>query len=375
MNKISEYTRYKQQIVLKGFGEQAQKKLEHARVLVIGAGGLGCGSLPYLAAAGVGNIGIADDDRVEVTNLHRQVLYNMQDIGSLKASVAAERMRKFNGDIDVQALPLRLNPSNIEEIIRPYDIIVDGTDNAGSKYMISDACTLAKKPLVFAAVSEFEGQLAVFGFPAGDPRAANYRDIFPFVPGIEPSCSETGVLGVLPGIMGCMQANEVIKLITGLDKSFIGKFRIFNSKSTVLTEFNIEHSEKNRANMPRTWEALRVTDYGISPGLSDELEITAQELAQFMAHQEVTLIDVREDGERNTPANFRHVRLPYSRLKQQAVMIPGGNILVAFCEKGMTSRRAALLLKDRLNGAKKIFSLEGGLQKWIRNRVPVWMKK
>jgi sulfur-carrier protein adenylyltransferase/sulfurtransferase len=374
MNKANENTRYQQQIILKGFGEAAQQKLGKAKVLVIGAGGLGCASLPYLAAAGVGTIGIADDDRVEVTNLHRQVLYNVQDVGSLKASVAADRIRILNSEADVQALPLRLTQKNIEDIIRPFEIIVDGTDNTGSKYMISDACTLAKKPLVFAAVSEFEGQLAVFNFPPGDSLAPNYRDIFPFVGGNELTCSQGGVLGVLPGIMGCMQASEVIKLVTGIHKMQTCKFRVFNSITNRISEFDIEPSEKNRMDMPRNWEEFRSTDYGIAPGYTDELEITAQELAQFMARQEVTLIDVREDGERNTPANFRHVRLPFSRLKQHAA-VPGGTVLVAFCEKGQTSMRAALLLKDRLNGAKKIFSLEGGLQKWIKNRVPAWTKK
>ncbi len=166
-------------MILSGFGEPAQLKLKHARVFVAGAGGLGCAALQYLAAAGIGTIGIADDDVVEVGNLHRQVLYTMQDVGALKADTAAAWLMKMNPETEIHVYPVRLTPENIAGIIADYDVILDGTDNRETKYLINDACVSAGKPLVFAAISQYEGQLAIFNYPPGSPDAVNYRDVFP----------------------------------------------------------------------------------------------------------------------------------------------------------------------------------------------------
>src|SRR3990170_5090454 len=213
MNGFAPYGRYHHQINLSGFGETSQRRLLQARVLVAGAGGLGCAALQYLAATGVGTIGIADDDVVRLSNLHRQVLYTVRDIGSGKAESAARWLRQLNPEIDIHVHAVRLTVRNIIEIIRPYDIILDGTDNLGSKYMINDACILAGKPFVFAAISQFEGQVAVFNHLRDGIETANYRDVFPFqsTNENETPCNETGILGVLPGIIGALQCNETIK--------------------------------------------------------------------------------------------------------------------------------------------------------------------
>ncbi len=245
MNAFDPYVRYHQQMILPGFGETAQLKLKSARVFVAGAGGLGCAALQYLAAAGIGTIGIADDDVVQPGNLHRQILYTMQDVGALKADAAAAWLTRMNPETEIHVYPVRLTSGNIGDILADYDIIVDGTDNRETKYLINDACVLAGKPLVFAAISQFEGQLAIFNYPPGSPGAVNYRDVFPDKPSVDLSCEEIGVLGVLPGIMGCMQCNETIKLITGTGKPLINRLLVFNALTSQVIEFSILPALKN----------------------------------------------------------------------------------------------------------------------------------
>ena len=239
MNENNPYARYHQQMILPEFGETAQRKLKLARVFVAGAGGLGCAALQYLAAAGVGTIGIADDDVVQPTNLHRQILYTWQDIGALKADTAAAWLMKMNPETEIHVYPVRLTAANIADIIADYDFVLDGTDNRETKYLINDACVSAGKPLVFAAISQYEGQLAVFNYPPGSPEAASYRDVFPDTSTSEPSCQETGVLGILPGIIGCMQCNETIKLITGIGKALINRLLVYNALTNQMNEFRV----------------------------------------------------------------------------------------------------------------------------------------
>jgi len=204
------YERYNRQLILKEFGEPAQQKLLQAKVLVVGAGGLGCACLQYLAAAGLGSIGIIDNDKVALHNLHRQVLYTVNDIGLPKAEQAARSLRQLNPDIDIRAFNERLTVHNAIGLFREYDIIIDGTDNFSSRYMINDACVLTGKPLIYGAVSKFEGQAAIFNCSISpQERPGNYRDLFPQPPAPNEidNCAEAGVLGVLPGIIGTMQAN------------------------------------------------------------------------------------------------------------------------------------------------------------------------
>lgn len=207
--------RYQRQITLLEFGIHAQEKLTNAKVLVIGAGGLGCPALQYLVAAGVGHIGIADFDVVDLSNLHRQVLFGQNDIGKKKVLVAKERLAQMNNLVHIETYDVQWNQEHCIQFFPFYDVIIDATDNFASRYLINDACVLLNKPLIFAAVSKFEGQLAVFNYTNSD---CNYRDIFPIPPNNNEvaNCATAGVIGVLPGLLGAMQAAEAIKLITGL---------------------------------------------------------------------------------------------------------------------------------------------------------------
>lgn len=222
--------RYERHYSLSGFGYEAQEKLTAAQVLVIGAGGLGCPVLQYLTAAGVGRIGIVDFDTIQLSNLQRQTLYSTVDVGQLKCSVAVQKLRANNPSITIVGHPVLLDDSNGNAIVSQYDIVVDCTDNFAVRYIINDCCTRLKKPLVFAAIYQYEGQIAIFNVADDDGTVCHYRDLFPQVPSAEeaPNCSENGVLGVLPGIIGLMQATEVLKLITGIGEPLVNKLMTFN---------------------------------------------------------------------------------------------------------------------------------------------------
>ncbi|MBS1528645.1 MAG: HesA/MoeB/ThiF family protein, partial [Bacteroidetes bacterium] len=209
-------TRYSCQIALPGFGKTAQKRLRQAKVLVVGGGGLGCPALQYLAAAGVGTIGIADHDTISLSNLHRQILYTPSEVGLKKAIVACEKLRKQNPSIGVIAHDIKVNSDNVVDLIRPYDIIVDGTDNFETRYLLNDAAVLLGKPLIYGAIYQFEGQVAVWNTKNEDGSISpNYRDLYPEVNASQiPNCADGGVMPTLAGIIGCMQANEAIKYIT-----------------------------------------------------------------------------------------------------------------------------------------------------------------
>jgi molybdopterin/thiamine biosynthesis adenylyltransferase/rhodanese-related sulfurtransferase len=364
MNEFNPYARYNQQMILRGFGEPAQQKLKHARVFVAGAGGLGCAALQYLAAAGIGTIGIADDDVVQVGNLHRQVLYTMQDVGALKADIAASWLMKMNPETEIHVYPVRLNSGNIADIIADYDVILDGTDNRETKYLINDACVSAGKPLVFAAISQYEGQLAIFNYPPGSPGAANYRDFFPEDSSIEPSCEETGVLGVLPGIIGCMQCNETIKLITGTGKPLVNRLLVYNALTNQVNEFFITPERRNTENMMPDKPESKITGYetGIH-GSTESLEIRPAEFSQLINRENITVVDVRENGHRLSPADFQHIHIPFSELQVNLPLISGDTI-ITFCERGILSLHAAKMLRDAFGSDKKIFSLQKGINFW-----------
>jgi molybdopterin/thiamine biosynthesis adenylyltransferase/rhodanese-related sulfurtransferase len=338
-------------MILTGFGEPAQLKLKQARVFVAGAGGLGCAALQYLCAAGIGTIGIADDDVVQVENLHRQVLYTSQDVGALKADTAASWLMKMNPETVIHVYPVRLTTGNITDIIADYDVIVDGTDNRETKYLINDACVSAGKPLVFAAISQYEGQLAVLNYPPGSPGAANYRDIFPDTSSIEPSCQETGVLGVLPGIIGCMQCNETIKLITGTGKPLVNRLLVYNALTNQVNEFSI-------AVHP---DGVGTTPSGYTPG--ESLEINPADFSQLINRENITVIDVRERDHRLSPADFEHIRIPFSELPVNLPVITGDTI-ITFCERGILSLHAARMLRVSFGKEKKIYSLQKGINYW-----------
>lgn len=351
--------RYSRHLSLKGFGAEGQAKLTKASVLVIGAGGLGCPALQYLAAAGVGKIGIVDDDIISLSNLQRQILFQTADLGLKKATVATERLKLLNTDIAIQAYILRVDTSNALELFKDYDVIVDGTDNFTARYLINDACAILNKPLVFAAVYQYEGQLAVFNVKDAEGIITNYRDLFecPPLPEDAPDCNEAGVLGVLPGTMGVMQATEVIKLITGIGKPLINKLLIYQSLTGDTYTVKINPIKP----FLLTEAAFINTDYATFchaklPGVK---ELDAEEFYDLKAVEDVAFIDVREFGEGPAP-DFDYIQIPLSELQYQIPEIEESK-LVFFCQSGRRSLKAASLFNDSNTNKKQLYSLKGGI--------------
>src|SRR5688572_20586035 len=261
MNDSQTYERNQRQLILPGFGEAAQQKLLQAKVMVIGAGGLGCPVLQYIAAAGVGTIAIVDDDVVQLNNLQRQVLFTVNDIGFPKAEKAATVLRQFDPDSRILAFNQRITTKNALQLLAEYDVIIDATDNFSTRYMVNDACYLLKKTLVYGAISRFEGQVAVFNNQQAQD--INYRDIFPEPPkeGEVMNCAEAGVLGVLGGIIGSMMANETIKLITGMGETLVNKLFTYHALKNHVYEVALTISKEGRTLLPGNETAFQEMDY------------------------------------------------------------------------------------------------------------------
>ncbi len=368
-----QYERYQRQILLKEFGEAGQQKLQQAKVLVIGAGGLGCPALQYLAAAGVGTIGIVDNDVVTITNLHRQILYSTDDIGFSKAERAAFKLHQLNPDITITPYNFRLTNKNALNIISDYETIIDGTDNFSTRYMINDACVLMNKPLVYGAISRFEGQVAVFNCKTDNEiTPVNYRDLFPHPPkdGTILNCAEEGVLGVLPGIIGCMQASETIKLITGIGKPLLNRLLTYNALTNQFYELVLSANKETAALIPKDEEAFANTDYDwlCSTHANNNFEIDHLYFDALRKEKNITIIDVREHGEIPAINEFTHLRIPLGQLQQKASSIKG-DIILTICQSGVRSAKAARILSAKFGATKKIFSLQGGIINWKNHQL------
>lgn len=358
-----EKNRYSRHLKLTTIGEEGQLKLKNAKVLVIGAGGLGCPVLQYLVAAGVGNIGVVDMDSVEESNLQRQVLYTMQDIGVNKAIAAKKRLARLNPLVKIDTYPVKLSTQNALELIAKYDIIVDGSDNFETRYLVSDACVLLQKKLVYGSIFKFEGQVAVFNHEG----SATYRCLFPSPPevGTVPSCGEIGVLGVLPSIIGSMQANECLKLILGIGQPLVNKLLVYNALDNSSLILDVEKQDNNQA--PTTETAFQQMDYpafcGIDISTKDEIPtITAQELRQN--NLDYTIIDVREMYEQPRPTALKGINIPLPRLLTLAHQIPKDRPVVVICHKGIRSRIAIEKLQNEL-GYTNLLNLKGGILSWM----------
>ena len=367
MNNTISYERYQRQMILKSFGEAGQQKLLKAKVLVIGAGGLGCPALQYLAAAGIGTIGIVDDDVVSLSNLHRQILYSVNDIGFPKAERAAEKLGQLNPEITIITYPERLTNQNALSIMDAYDIIIDGTDNFSTRYMINDACVLLNKPLVYGAVSQYEGQVAIFNYkknPAEE--AVNYRDLFPNPPkeGEVLNCAEAGVLGVLPGIIGTMQANETIKLITGIGKPLINRMLTFNSLNNRTYEIELSASPETRLLIPENKKVFKETDYDwLCSSIAVQYEIDCNSFDDLLATHNIDVIDVREMNEMPAIEEFSFYQVPLKKLQENVSRIQSDTVVI-ICQSGVRSLQAAKQLTAIFGTSKKIFSLKGGIIQW-----------
>jgi len=366
MDEKQLYERYQRQIILPGFGEEGQQKLLKAKVLVIGAGGLGCPVLQYLAAAGIGTIGIVDDDVVALNNLHRQVLYSVNELGLSKAEKAAQILDQLNPGIRIIPYNERLTVQNALALFDEFDMIIDGTDNFSTRYMINDACVLMRKPLVYGAISRFEGQVSVFNFRRNEHEAVNYRDLFPNPPKEDEvlNCAEAGVSGALAGIIGAMMANETIKLITGIGDPLANQLLTYNSLNNQVYQFALSARKGTRSLIPENEVAFLRTDYEwLCSSQRKESEIEPDLFNGLIAKGNVDVIDVREPGEMPVVNDFSNIKIPLAKLSENKSLLRSDTI-VAFCQSGQRSLQAVKILSSIFGEDKKIYSLRGGIVEW-----------
>jgi sulfur-carrier protein adenylyltransferase/sulfurtransferase len=371
MEQIKGFERFQRQVMLKALGEQGQLALQHARVLVVGAGGLGCPVLQYLAAAGVGHIGIVDGDRIQASNLHRQVLYAPKDEGLVKVEVAAARVREMNPDAEVVAFPVRVIAANALDIISGYDIVADCTDNFSTRYMINDACVLRKIPLAYASVSRFEGQVSMFNVTGADAIVSgNYRDLFPTPPmaGEVPDCAEAGVLGVLPGIIGTMQAMEVIKWITRLGDLLVNRLLIYDALNNRFLEMGYEAGIGAKAYYPSQEQQFLETDYEqLCHAGNNGFILTSAQFDLLRQHEPIQVVDVREPGETPELEDQEHLRIPLGALPDLLYTLRPVTT-VFFCQSGIRSLKAAHLAASHLGDQVRVYSLQDGIQHFIHSK-------
>ena len=365
-----ELLRYSRQILLPDLKLEGQQKLKSGSVLVIGAGGLGSPALYYLAAAGVGRLGVLDFDTVDESNLQRQILYGTADIGKPKVVKAAERLSDLNPYIKIETHHAVLNVENAFEIISKYEVIIDGSDNLPTRYMVNDACVLLEKTLVYGAIFQFEGQVSVFNQLNKDgTRGPNYRDLFPEPPPPEmvPSCSVGGVLGVLPGIIGSMQANEAMKVLAGIGTTLSGRLMIFDSLDFTTRFLKLKENPDNP--LSGTNPVInKLIDYEAfcnpaRQSAGDEVrEISPSEVNRLMVEgARIQIIDVREPFEYEL-INIGGLNLPLSALEKKAGIIKKEIPVVIHCKSGQRSAQAIRQLQQM--GFTNLMNMKGGLIGW-----------
>lgn len=365
----AELERYSRHLIIPEFNIEGQRKLKAAKVLVVGTGGLGAPLIQYLSAAGVGTIGIVDFDVVDDSNLQRQVLFTTADVGRPKVEVAKERIGKQNPFIRINTYNTQLTSENALDIIKDYDVVADGTDNFPTRYLVNDACVLLDKVNVYASIFRFDGQVSVFNFMAKDgTRGPNYRDLFPSPPppGLVPSCAEGGVLGVLPGIIGSLQANEVIKVITGIGDPLSGRMFIFDALSFETRTLNLRKDENNPLNGKNPTQTGLI-DYEIFCGIGQDngqeanvKEITVKELETWQAgEKDFQLIDVREGYEYEI-ANLGGELIPLAEVEKEVNKIASDKDVVVHCRSGKRSADAIQVLEQKY-GFKNLYNLKGGI--------------
>ena len=362
----SELAHYSRHLSLREVGPDGQAKLKAASVLLVGLGGLGSPMAMYLAAAGIGRIGIAEFDSVDASNLHRQVLFGSSQVGKAKLACGAERLRDLNPHISIQEHACTLTRDNAREIISRYDVVADGADNFATRYLVNDACVLEGKPLVSASILAFEGQLSVYNHDGGPC----YRCLFPVPPppGLVPSCAEGGVLGILPGVMGTLQATEVIKLVLGLGEIASGRLIHYDALALAFSSFNVQKDPQCAicGNDPAITELV---DYDAFCGIGSAADSTVPQLspadaAKLLAAADAVFIDVRDRHERLADSLPRSEHVPLTELLASGVPFPTSTRLVVFCATGSRSLLAAETLIKR--GYTLVHNLEGGLSSWRR---------
>ncbi|MCC6586530.1 MAG: molybdopterin-synthase adenylyltransferase MoeB [Bryobacterales bacterium] len=365
-----EVLRYSRHLIMPEVGMEGQVKLKAAKIICIGTGGLGAPLAMYLAAAGVGRIGLVDFDTVDVTNLQRQIIHGTSDIGRKKLDSAIDTLKEINPHIQLDRFEVALNSENALDILKDYDIIIDGTDNFPTRYLVNDACVLLGKVNVYGSIFRFEGQATVFGYPGGPCYRCLYPE--PPPPGLVPSCAEGGVLGILPGIIGVIQATEAVKLIIGKGEPLVGRLLLYDALGMKFRELKLRRNpECPMCGDHRTIHKL--IDYhqfcGIpqqapapEPGVSEtEIEVTALK-TKIDRGDEFVLVDVRE------PHEFQIGRIPGSRLiplgelPKRMNELNVGDEIVVHCKSGMRSAKAQTLLQQ--SGFKNVKNLKGGILAW-----------
>jgi len=361
-----EIKRYNRHLILSEIGPEGQEKLKRAKVLVVGAGGLGCPILQYLTAAGVGTLGICDFDFVDESNLQRQILFGTDDIGKPKAKVAAKKLAALNPYIKFNVHNTMLAKENALELFSEYDIIVDGSDNFPTRFLVNDACVIAGKPLVFGAIYKFEGQVAVFNYQNGP----TYRCLVPEQPDSSEmlSCSQIGVMGVLPGIIGSYQANEVIKMITETGEVLSGKLLMID---TLRMDHNLLTIKRNEeyANLRELGE------YGdfCHDEFPDVSQITSTELHDKMQLGEVNVYDIREK-ELFDVYHIEGEHISIEKLLENPQLLKNDKEIVLVCEQGINS--AAIIEElEKEYDETKLYNLDGGIQAWMSLGLPITEKK
>jgi adenylyltransferase/sulfurtransferase len=371
-----EIARYSRHLIMPEVALDGQKRLKAARVLLIGAGGLGSPLGLYLAAAGIGRIGLVDFDVVDFSNLQRQVLHGTPDVGRPKLESARDRLRAINPDIQLDLHPTRLTAVNALELFEPYDLIIDGTDNFPTRYLVNDACVLLKKPNVYGSIFRFDGQASVFHPPQGPCYRCLYPE--PPPPGEVPSCAEGGVLGILPGLIGCIQATEAVKLILGKGEPLIGRLLLYDALKMSFREFKVRRNPKCPVcgDQPTI---TRLIDYeafcgvrgqeAAAPALADASDTTVEELKRRLDRREhVLILDVRNPEEYQLCRIPGSTLIPLPQLAQRVGELDRGQEWIVHCKSGMRSQKAVQFLRQQ--GFTKVRNLKGGILAWAEKVDP-----
>ncbi|MTI30193.1 molybdopterin-synthase adenylyltransferase MoeB [Xanthovirga aplysinae] len=383
-NQLSkeELERYSRHLIIPEFNIEGQRKLKNAKVLVIGTGGLGSPLLLYLTAAGVGNIGIVDFDVVDDSNLQRQVLYSIKDVGRPKVEAAKERLLALNPYINITTYNTRLTKDNALGIFRNYDLVADGTDNFQTRYLVNDAAVLTGIPNVYASIFRFEGQVSVFNYTNEQGETGpNYRDLFPSPPppGLVPSCAEGGVIGVLPGIVGSLQANEVIKVLTGIGDPLSGRLFLFDALSFETRTLKVLKNPENPLSGENPTQNGLV-DYEEFCGLKTKpkqdktvKEITVAELSELIRQKaDFQLLDVREPHEFEI-AEIGGELIPLAQVEENVDRISSDKKVVVHCRSGVRSQKAIEMLEKKF-GFTNLYNLKGGILAWADEIDPEMAK-
>ena len=370
--------RYARHISLPDVGIEGQHKIDESKVLVIGAGGLASPVLLYLAAAGVGEIGIIDDDIVDLSNLQRQIIHSEAEIGKLKVESAKQRIASINSSVKITTWNVRLTPDNAQDICSNWDLIIDGTDNIPTRYLVDDICMIIGIPWVYGSIYRFEGQVSVFNYQDGPC----YRDLFPEPPpaNLIPSCADGGVFGVLPGIIGSLQATEAIKIILNRGQILTGKLLVYDAEEMSFRTLKFGKDEATKPNLPEVRKMFEDSGWCQVATLDGDIEEPGTLGGSMFNHLSVSeyqskktngwkpfLIDVRSSGEYGQMrVSFTDLQVPHDEILTKVDEIPQGRDIILLCRSGMRSQMAAMFLSKAGYNGENLYNLDGGIMAWSK---------